>query len=81
MFLTSDDGISGHRLSCLKGYKPPFEFQKGIPDCFRGAAGEEGLISHLLKGLGDWKPCGFSQVVAGSFVFFSIVTGLRESVV
>ena len=53
-------GISGNLFSCEKGFKAPFEFQKGIPDCSGVTAGEKGLISCVRLGLGDGKSCGFS---------------------
>ena len=45
-------GNSGNLFCCIKGFKLPFEFQKGIPDCSGGAAGEKGLISRVRVGLG-----------------------------
>ena len=72
-------GISGNLLSCVKGFKAPFKFQKGRPDCSRGTTGEKGLISRVRLGLGDGKSYGFSQVAAGSLGFLYISEGeLRE---
>ena len=72
-------GISGNLLSSVKGFKAPFKFQKGRPDCSRGTTGEKGLISRVRLGLGDGKSYGFSQVAAGSLGFLYISEGeLRE---
>ena len=49
-----ETGMSGNFLSCIKGFKDPFEAQEGNWDFSRDSAAEKGLISSSGENLLDF---------------------------